>query len=80
MIRWTLKVPRRSGLMLVTLALLVATVGTAQSAPQALQVDPEPAFSTAVAFDVSPALRDLAQLESVQAAAAARACGRASGC
>ncbi len=69
MIRQMLKrFPRRSMLTIVALSLLVTTVGTAFSAPETPQVDPEPAFSTAVAFDVSPAARDLAQPVTLQRA------------
>jgi hypothetical protein len=38
---------------------LVASPGMAQAAPQPERAGPAPTFSTAVAFDLSPALRDL---------------------
>jgi hypothetical protein len=47
-------------LRLAIALLLIAPGGTAQAAPKAQQAGPTPTFSTAVAFDVSPALRDLA--------------------
>jgi len=53
----------------VVLALLVSAVATlsVSAAPEARQAGPDPKFSTAVAFDVSPALRDLARRASLQA-------------
>jgi hypothetical protein len=47
-------------LRLAIALLLIAPGGTARAAPKAQQAGPTPTFSTAVAFDVSPALRDLA--------------------
>jgi hypothetical protein len=58
-------------LLLVTGLLVSAPVGTAQGAPEAAQASPKPKFSSAVAFDVSPAMRDVAR----QATAARRATG-----
>jgi hypothetical protein len=58
-------------LLLVTGLLVSAPVGTAQGAPEAAQASPRPRFSSAVAFDVSPAMRDVAR----QATAARRATG-----
>jgi hypothetical protein len=58
-------------LLLVTGLLISAPVGTAQGAPQAAQAGPKPRFSSAVAFDTSPAMRDVAR----QATAARRAAG-----
>lgn len=61
------KPSRQLVLMLVIVALLVAAVGAAQAAPTMVQGGPRPQFSTAVAFDVSPALRDLARRASSRA-------------
>jgi hypothetical protein len=46
---------------LVMLSMLLATVGMTPAAPQAKPIGPKAKFSNAVAFDVSPALRDLAK-------------------
>ena len=62
------KLPRRSMLTFVALSLLGTTVGIAPSAQETLQLDLEPTFSIAVAFDVSPAARDLAQPTMLQPA------------
>jgi len=58
-------------LLLVTGLLVSAPVGTAQGAPEATQASLKPKFSSAVAFDVSPAMSDVAR----QATAARRATG-----
>ncbi|HEU4398586.1 MAG TPA: hypothetical protein VFU54_12230 [Actinomycetota bacterium] len=58
-------------LLLVTGLLVSAPVGTAQGAPEATQASQRARFSNAVAFDVSPAMRDVAK----QATSAARASG-----
>ncbi len=58
-------------LLLVTGLLVSAPVGTAQGAPEATQASPRPKFTNAVAFDVSPAMRDVAK----QTMAARRATG-----
>ena len=55
-------------LLLVTGLLVSAPVGTAQGAPEATQASLKPKFSSAVAFDVSPAMSDVAR----QATTAAR--------
>ena len=55
-------------LLLVTGLLVSAPVGTAQGAPEATQASLKPKFSSAVAFDVSPAMSDVAK----QATTAAR--------
>jgi hypothetical protein len=69
MIRQMLKrFPRRSMLAIVALSLLVTTAGTAMGAQEAPLVELEPTFSTAAAFDVSPAARDLAQPVTLQRA------------
>src|SRR5204863_284672 len=55
--------PKRSGRLLFNLAtilLLVATTGATQAAMSAAASGPQPTFSTAKAFDVSPTLRELA--------------------
>jgi len=54
------------GLVLITL--LVTMLGVAQAAPEAQRPGPAPKFSTAKAFDVSPALRDLAGRAALRAA------------
>ena len=54
-------------LSLVVVLLLSATMGAAQAAPAAPAARSTPQFSTAVAFDVSPALRDLASGAAPQA-------------
>src|SRR6266540_6378503 len=56
-------------LLLVTGLLVTAPVGTAQGAPEATQASLKPKFSNAVAFDTSPAMRDVAK----RATSAARA-------
>ncbi len=58
---------RRLAFGIVAVCLLVAAVGAAQAAPAALRASPVPKFSTAVAFDTTPALRDLARGASPQA-------------
>jgi len=58
-------------LLLVTGLLVSAPVGTAQGAPEATQGSQRSRFSNAVAFDVSPAMRDVAK----QATSVARATG-----
>jgi hypothetical protein len=58
-------------LLLVTGLLVSASVGTAQGAAEAAQASPKPKFSSAVAFDVSPAMSDVAR----QATTAARRAG-----
>jgi hypothetical protein len=55
-------------LLLVTGLVVSAPVGTAQGAPEAAQASPKPKFTSAAAFDVSPAMRDVAR----RAATAAR--------
>ena len=55
-------------LLLVAGLLVSAPVGTAQGAPEATQASLKPKFSSAVAFDVSPAMSDVAK----QATTAAR--------
>jgi hypothetical protein len=56
-------------LLLVTGLVVTAPVGIAQGAPQATKASLKPKFSSAVAFDTSPAMRDVAR----QATAARRA-------
>ena len=56
--------------ILIVLALLIGTF-PAGAAPQQAFKQPAPKFSTAIAFDVSPALRDLAKQASAQGLAAA---------
>ncbi len=61
------KLSGRLALGIVAVCLVVATVGAAQAAPEIPRADPKPKFSEAVAFDTTPALRDLAQRASPQA-------------
>jgi hypothetical protein len=58
-------------LLLVTGLLVSAPVGAAQGAPKATQASRKPKFSNAAAFDVSPAMRDVAR----QATTARKASG-----
>src|SRR3990172_3726551 len=51
---------KRFMLILVAISLLMAMVGVAQAAPTPQGKNPEPKFSAPAAFDVSPALRDMA--------------------
>jgi hypothetical protein len=50
----------RLALLLVVVALVLTTMSVAAAVPQAPKGGPQPQFSTAVAFDVTPALRDVA--------------------
>lgn len=63
----TTKRSRRIALSLVAVLLLAATAGATQAAPAAGRTSLSPKFSTAAAFDVSPALRDMARQVSLRA-------------
>ena len=54
------KPSRRLLFIFIAAAVLVASVGAAQAAPTKQPRGPQPKFSSAVAFDLSPALRDMA--------------------
>lgn len=54
---------RTTFFIVVVSVLLIATNGTVQAGPKAKQKGAKPKFSKAVAFDVSPALRDVAWLQ-----------------
>jgi hypothetical protein len=60
MLRIQAKRSRRLVVILVAVSLFVTAVSVAQAAPEAARTGPTPKFSTAVAFDISPALSDLA--------------------
>jgi hypothetical protein len=59
-------------LLLVTGLLVTAPIGAASGAPQATEASPKPKFSSAVAFDVSPPMRDAAAKATASRAAAGK--------
>ena len=55
-------------LLVVTGLIVSAPVGSATGAPQVTQASPKPKFTSAAAFDVSPAMRDVARLPATRSA------------